>query len=73
MSGREMRLARLESAISSSRADRGSYCRDCGGMTIDEALSLSDDEASEWEEVAMVCRRCGRITLFGVLAELIAE
>ena len=68
------RLARLESQFAPSRdGDRAAYCRDCGGLSIDEALTQSEDGTSEWGKPEGTCRRCGRDTLAGVLAQVILD
>jgi hypothetical protein len=81
---RDQRLKNLEAVLARPPADRSSYCRDCGGMTIEEALTASEtletvrERVSRREAKAVLaaldegepsCRRCGRETLAGALSE----
>jgi hypothetical protein len=81
---RGARLARLEAALPVSRTDRGAYCRDCGGLTISDAIDALDTldrtgarmtaEAAKavfdvLEAGKDTCRRCGAVTLAGALRD----
>jgi hypothetical protein len=87
MSGRLARLARLECATSRSLAERGSYCPQCSGITIEDAMLALDtqdrqgtrmtvDEANavfdNLGEGDAACRRCGELTLVGTLRHMLA-
>jgi hypothetical protein len=76
------RLGKLEAVVTVTRTDRGSHCRDCGGLTITDALWAYDtiergskrmtiEEAGAVFDVlgagADSCRRCGADTLKGAL------
>jgi hypothetical protein len=82
MTGRAARLDRLEAAMMASPADRGSYCRNCGGLTIEDALlarntlkkggnRMAPDDAENvyaaLDAGEPACRRCGGKTLVGAL------
>lgn len=76
---KRQRLARLEEALPVAAADRGSYCLDCGGLTIEDAFLLMHapgDTALDAEAAAVAdalalsadrCVRCGELTLIGAL------
>jgi hypothetical protein len=81
---RDRRLKNLEAVLTEKRADRSSYCRDCGGLTIDEVLNATETletagtpTSREEAEVVLAaldqgescCRRCGQKTLTGALSE----
>jgi hypothetical protein len=63
------RLEKLEAIETATPADRGSYCPQCGGITIDDALR---DDAVLDEAASDLCRRCGELTLAGALRGMLA-
>jgi hypothetical protein len=83
MSGREARLTRLEASVTVAPEVRGSYCRDCGGLEITDAILAHDARKKDSynrmsaEDAGSVyaalnageesCRRCGARTLVGAL------
>jgi hypothetical protein len=36
------RMGKLEAALPPARTDRGAYCRDCGGLRIDDVMLAID-------------------------------
>jgi hypothetical protein len=58
------RLERLEVTLTATPADRGSYCPQCSGITIEDALR---DDAILADAASDHCRRCGELTLIGWL------
>jgi hypothetical protein len=81
------RLERLEVTLTATPADRGSYCRDCGGVAGEEAilalhtldsngtLMSVDDANATFDTLAgghATCRRCGEQTLAGTLLGMLA-
>jgi hypothetical protein len=81
------RLERLEATLTATPADRGSYCPQCGGINIEDALlvqhtlaengaMMGRDQAeavcSALEAAEGTCRRCGDVTLAGALLDMLA-
>ena len=63
------RLEKLERTFAAP-ADRGSYCAQCSGITIEDTLqheAILDDSAADH------CRRCGKLTLAGALRGMLAS
>jgi len=77
-------VEKLEAILTTTPADRGSYCSDCGGLSIEDAINalhtldhqgtvLTVDEANAvFDGIAEgeeACRRCGEPTLAGALRD----
>lgn len=63
------RLSRLEASLTATPTDQGSYCRRCGGITIEDAIR---DASILNDVVSYHCRRCEEPTLAGALRDMLA-
>jgi hypothetical protein len=61
---RSQRLSRLEGALTATPTERGSYCPQCSGITIEDALR---DDAILGDAASDHCGMCGELTLAGWL------
>jgi hypothetical protein len=64
------RLEQLEGTA--SRTDnRGSYCHECGGLTIEDWFHAEDDASvmTTWGEALDTCLRCSGQTVAGALRD----
>jgi hypothetical protein len=72
------RLGKLEAVLTVTPMDRGSHCRDCGGLRVEEALHAHHTRALGGNRMTLeeadavytafdagedTCRRCGELTL----------